>query len=195
MKCLKWCCRIILLFFVIGCNPHKREIKQAMKYWMGREIIFPDSCLAMNIFGKDTLLYAWFGQPYKIVHYVDTSGCNECQLKFYEWQQLRKRVDSLNPNIGIVYMVFAKNYTPVRISQKLNHFSTPVLYDSLGNIGRKNHFSLYPKYKTFLLDTHNQVIGIGNPVENERIWELYKMIIRQNDTTNDIEKNGREGFE
>ena len=159
-----------------GYNSYKQEIKQVVKYWLNKEIIFSDS-LSMKIYGKDTLDYSLLKHKYKIINYIDTNGCNECQLKFYEWKQLQKQIDSLHEDIGIIYIVFAKFYTPVKISQKLNQFNVPILYDSLGIMDRKNNFNLYPKYKTFLLDSTNHVIGIGNPIENPQIWELYKTII------------------
>lgn len=34
-------------------------------------------------------------------------------------------------------------------------------------------------YHTFLLDRQNRVVLVGNPIGNERLWELYKKEIRE----------------
>lgn len=77
------------LSITMGCTSSKKEIKQVVEHWMGKEIVFPSN-LTMKIYGKDTLDYSLLNHKYKILHYVDTNGCHECQLKFYEWQRLQK---------------------------------------------------------------------------------------------------------
>ena len=73
----------------MGCTSSKKEIKQVVKHWMGKEIVFPDN-LTMKIYGKDTIDYSLLNHKYKILYYVDTNGCHKCQLKFYEWQRWQK---------------------------------------------------------------------------------------------------------
>lgn len=158
---------------LLGCNSPKKEITEVVSHWIGKEIVFPDN-LTMKIYGKDTMDYSFLNHKYKILHYVDTSGCNECQLKFYEWQRLRKQIDSLQADVAIIYVVFAKHYTPVKVSQQVNRFDTPIIYDSLGIMDKQNNLSFNPRYKTFLLDSTNHVIGVGNPVTNKQVWEWYK---------------------
>lgn len=162
-----------MLCIFISCNTSEQRIKKIVNHWAGKEIVFSDS-LAMKIFGKDTCGDLLSAYKYKILNYIDTSGCGECQLKFYEWKKLQDKIDSLKADVGIVYVIFAKHYTPIAVSQKINKFDLPVFYDSLGIMERKNNFSFSPQYKTFLLDSANRVVGIGNPATNSQIWELYK---------------------
>lgn len=164
---------IIYILTIYSCFSKKQEIKQVINHWMGKEIVFSDT-IKSKIHGKDTVCALWNEHKYKIFHYVDTTGCSECQLKFYEWGLLQKQIDSLKADVSIIFVVFAKHYTPIEISQRLNKFDIPIFYDVSGDIGKKNNFSFNPKYKTFLLDSLNRVIGIGNPVTNKRIWDLYK---------------------
>lgn len=164
---------VICIFSFLGCHSSKREIQKIVNHWSGKEIVFSDS-LAMKIFGKDTCVDLLSAHKYKILNYIDTTGCGECQLRFYDWKRLQHQIDSLKADVGIVYVIFAKHYTPIAVSQKINKFDLPVFYDSLGIMERKNNFSFSPQYKTFLLDSANRVIGIGNPATNSQIWELYK---------------------
>ena len=57
----------------MGCTSSKKEIKQVVEHWMGKEIVFPSN-LTMKIYGKDTLDYSLLNHKYKILHYVDTNG-------------------------------------------------------------------------------------------------------------------------
>ena len=41
----------------MGCTSSKKEIKQVVEHWMGKEIVFPSN-LTMKIYGKDTLDYS-----------------------------------------------------------------------------------------------------------------------------------------
>lgn len=42
------------LSITMGCTSSKKEIKQVVEHWMGKEIVFPSN-LTMKIYGKDTL--------------------------------------------------------------------------------------------------------------------------------------------
>ena len=94
---------IICMFLVFSCDFQKREIRQAITHWMGKEIVFSDS-LQCKIYGKDTSAYLLNKHKYKIFHYVDTNGCSECQLKFYDWGRLQRQIDSLSADISIVFV-------------------------------------------------------------------------------------------
>lgn len=163
----------VILFLFTACDLKKQELKELVKTWRNKEIIFPDD-LKMKINGRDTVDEKLFAHKYKILNYVDTTGCNECMLKFYDWKLLKNQIDSLKLDVSILYVVFANKYRPVEVSQQLNKFNIPVFYDSLGIMGKQNKFPADPSFKTFLLDSSNRVIGIGNPVINKEIWKLYK---------------------
>ncbi len=173
---------IICMFLVFGCDFQRRDIKQAITHWMGKKIVFSDS-LQCKIYGKDTSAYLLNEHKYKIFHYVDTNGCSECQLKFYDWRRLQRQIDSLHADISIVFVVFAKHYVPIEVSQRLNKFGIPIFYDTSGKMGRMNDFSFNPKYKTFLLDSSNHVVGVGNPALNPQIWAFYQKIVQSSSSS------------
>ena len=51
----------------MGCTSSKKEIKQVVEHWMGKEIVFPSN-LTMKIYGKDTLDYSLLKHKYKILN-------------------------------------------------------------------------------------------------------------------------------
>ena len=110
----------ILIFFLLsGCNSNRQKIQEIVNHWSGREIIFTDS-LSMKIFGRDTCADIMAAHKYKILNYIDTSGCGECQLRFYDWRRIQYQIDSLQADVSIVYIVFVKDYMPIELSQKVN---------------------------------------------------------------------------
>ena len=66
---MKYFVYICLVLFIIGCNSSKREIKEIVKHWTGKEIIFTDS-LSMKIFGRDTCADIMAAHKYKILNYI-----------------------------------------------------------------------------------------------------------------------------
>ena len=62
----------------------------------------------------------------------------------------------------------------------------PVAVDRNNTFGLLNNLPKKVEYHTFLLDSDNRVLAIGNPVLNPKIKELYKRIIL-NDENNVVQ--------
>ena len=107
----------------------------------------------------------------------DTNGCTECQLKLYDWEILHKKLDSLNKNATILYIVHNKFPQYIESIKKRNNITFPFFIDEENKIGKINHLSSKLLYRTFLLDSMNKIILFGNPIQNEQIWNLYKQTI------------------
>ena len=61
--------------------------------------------------------------------------------------------------------------------KKKNSFNYPLFYDYKNKVGELNMFSKEPRFQTFLLNQNNEVILIGNPIDNKYLWNLYKQTI------------------
>lgn len=168
-----------IIFFLLtfsllfgSCNRQKREIAALVKAWQGKEIVFPDSLL-LKVMGKDTVCPEIFQTRYKILHYIDTSGCTSCKSKFYEWKLLQQQADSLHLDVSFLFIAWVKEYEELEILQQINHCRIPCIYDPENQIDGYNHFPRRPNFQTFLLNDQNRVVLIGNPVANPKIWQLY----------------------
>lgn len=126
---------------------------------------------------QDSLWEAAIQKQFKIFTYVDTNGCTECQLKLYDWEILHKKLDSLNKNATILYIVHNKFPQYIESIKKRNNITFPFFIDEENKIGKINHLSSKLLYRTFLLDSMNKIILFGNPIQNEQIWNLYKQTI------------------
>lgn len=168
---------IIALFTIsllTSCqSAQEREAKQIVEEWIGKKIQL-DSQTFLSINGNDTLCPEILDKPFKMLLYVDTSGCTSCNLRLMEWKSIIEEIDSVAPDkVGYVFLFYTKNKKEILSlfnSFKINY---PIIIDSTDAINKVNHFQTKPSYRCFLLNKNFEVLAIGNPVLNYEIRKLY----------------------
>jgi len=174
-------CYFIIIIFVLLCSCKESEkrliIRQILKEWRGKTIIFPED-ITCKVMGRDTVATDLFQKPYKILLYVDTVGCTSCKLQMLEWKKIIMEADSIAPNqIGFLFFFYPKNPEELDILMIRTRFNYPVFIDERNAIDSLNHFPKDMTFQSFLLDQDNKVLGVGNPSFNPKIWKLYKHLI------------------
>jgi len=175
---------VLSAFIVIGvclfsCKDYrkKEEAAKIVKEWSGKEIRFPENT-PCYVLGKDTLSTICsdiFQKEYKVLLYVDSTGCSGCRLKLFQWKQLIEEADSLfQGKVGFLLFFQPKSVKEMDFLFIRDRFDYPVFIDIKDSINDLNHFPQTATYQCFLLDRGNKVLMIGNPVLNPKIWELYK---------------------
>ena len=173
---------IIFFSFLSSCkkNSKKEDIAKVVKEWTGKKIKFPDN-VSCFVLGKDSLFELCedcIHKEYKILLYVDSSGCDVCKLDLYEWDKVIKESENLFPNkVGFLLFLQPNNLEEMANFLLYNNFDYPVFMDTIGYINRLNRFPQEMQHQCYLLDNNNKVIAIGNPAINLQIWELYKRAI------------------
>jgi hypothetical protein len=83
---------------MFACKDKKlTEAQQIVSEWVGKEIRIPDD-VRCTVMSKDTstnTCYALMDAEYKVLLYVDSSGCSSCRLKLFQWEALMSEADSL----------------------------------------------------------------------------------------------------
>lgn len=170
---------ILLLLINSGaCNSRKKELQKIINIWQGKELVFPD--LKAKIDGRDTVWNEWKNKKYKLIHYIDTSGCTSCQLHLYDWNIFIDEAAKTMPNLVVVFVVSLPNINEFDKLAKINSFSWPILYDPLGNFNFLNNLPHDSLLKTFLLDSQNRIIILGNPIKNSSVKRLLEDIVKGN---------------
>ncbi|MDR1372736.1 MAG: redoxin domain-containing protein [Dysgonamonadaceae bacterium] len=176
----------IVLFLLFSCTKaikHTDEISLIIAEWVGKEIHFPSNvpCYFWGKNEKDTTfsLCAYsFQNQYKVLMFVDSSGCSDCRLQLLEWKHLITESNKrFHEKLKFLFYIQPKDINEILYLINRDRFNYPVFLDLDGKITQLNHFSSNTVYQCFLLDKHNKVLAIGNPVLNPKIWELYKDII------------------
>lgn len=181
---MKYCYSILLFFLLCSCaDTKKKELLSLVEQWKKKEIVFPANPV-FTIQGRDTVDYP-IGDSYKILCYVDSSGCTSCRLQLPRWKALIATLDSmvtsdtLNPVPPVQFLFFfvPKRKVDIYYSLRTSHFNYPVCIDQTDSLNQLNHFSSDERFQTFLLDEENRVAAMGNPVHNPKVKALYLEII------------------
>lgn len=159
----------VLLFWAgeigISCS-NRNPMEQVALKWQGKTIEFPSSWKLQH-------------SKYRIVSYVDTTGCTNCKLHLFDWNVFKQELDSLTSasTVSFLFVVHPDNRERIKYLLKQNNFGLPVYLDTNHVVNGANRFPADHKLQTFLLDSNNRVILIGNPVVYPKIKELYRKVI------------------
>jgi hypothetical protein len=176
---------LLLIFSAFACKKENKraEAEKAVNEWLGREIKFPSDAQCYML-GKDTIstrCYELLAREFKVLLYVDSTGCSDCRLRLQEWKQLIAESDTLfKGKLGFLFFFQPKSTEEIAFIFKTNDFSYPVFIDVNNSIDSLNFLSKSAGYQCFLIDKNNRVLAIGNPVQNPKVWELYKKAVNGN---------------
>jgi hypothetical protein len=167
---------VILIPIIFACKEDKRktEAQKIISEWAGKEIHLPADARCFYMY-KDTVCPESAPKPYRILAYIDSTGCSSCKLKLFTWQQIIEEADSIMPDqVDFQFYFQPKNLKELIFTLKRDGFEYPVHIDTSGSINQLNRFPDKAEYQCFLLDSNNKVLMVGNPAWNPKIWELYK---------------------
>lgn len=74
-----------------------------VRQWENKETIFPHNVKA-KILGKDTLCPDLFDHQFKLLVYIDTTGCTPCQLRLYDWILFMQECKEISDNISFLFL-------------------------------------------------------------------------------------------
>ena len=174
---------ICCLTFLYSCkkNDRKNEAQKVVTEWIGKKIEFPADirCLSM---GKDTICPT-ANNSYRILVYTDSVGCTTCKLRLSTWKDILQETDSLLPGkVTFLFYFHPKSEKELIHLLKRDWFDHPVFIDNKNKIDQLNNFPSQMEYQCFLLNQDNEVVLVGNPTLNPKIWELYKQTIMGNNS-------------
>ena len=167
---LIWCC----FAFFSWRNDDKAMIKNEISFFLGKEIIIPNSLIAFNTSksNKDEI----FNKEFIIYSYVDSIDCSECKIKqVLPWMDyLQKYTDNM---LSFVLIFNTNDIEELQYNIKLNGFNLPYFVDIDNKFKEKNpSMPTISVLKTFL--THNnKVVLIGNPNISKRLDGIYQETI------------------
>jgi hypothetical protein len=159
----------VVFFVFCSCNNNKTLQSQAEAF-AGQQVVFPDST---NVFNAQNKLIIWF----------DSTECVSCRMnQLYEWDYdpVVRYTQVLEGHFDMI-VIFSPKKKDVQYFQfniKRYIVSFPVIVDE-GVFPKLNpHIPADKRLHAFLLDKNNKVVMVGNPLGNEKLWELYKDQIR-----------------
>lgn len=179
MKYIAW---ITFLLMLVACQDKQREdITSLLREWNGKTVQFPEK-MFFTIRGNDTVDYSIEGK-YKILSYVDSTGCTSCKLGLKEWSKYIAQIDSITDgSVKFLFFFFPKDGTEIYQILRIDKFETPICIDNEDALNKLNRFPQDERFQTLLLNESNQVLAMGNPIHNPKVKDLYLKIIQGKDT-------------
>ncbi|WP_300761879.1 DUF1573 domain-containing protein [uncultured Parabacteroides sp.] len=169
----KWIIWVALVLFSSCKEGKKEQFARLVQEWQGKEIVFPQD-MAFTRFVTEPVDYRIPDAEYKVLIYVDSTGCTSCKLQLPKWKELIAHVDSAtNSNIPFIFVFQSKDDRELRYILKRDNFDRPVCIDRGNGFDELNKFPQEITFQTFLLDKNNKVKVIGNLVHNLAIRDLY----------------------
>lgn len=169
----------LALSLLLSCN-NKTVLKQDLEKLQSNTITLSLDSMKCLLNGKDTLLSDIVKSELKLVIYTDSTACSPCALKgMYLWNRFIDYAAKYNKRLKF-YFIFSpmKNeLETIEFMLQTNSFYYPIFIDTANIFVRMNpHLPTNPLLHAFLLDEHNKVVLVGNPLQNKKIEELlYKI--------------------
>ena len=182
MKKIGYTIALICVLTVSCQSPHTKDL---VKECSNREIIFPSNSV-FSIYGEENIGFTASNSSYKILTYIDSIGCSSCKLQLSRWKEFMSEIDAISDKeIPFLFFLHPNNIREIKIKLKNERFDYPVCFDYKDELNKINKFPSDLNFQTFLLDSTNKVVLIGNPVYNYKIRQLYLNLL-QNDHSKDL---------
>ena len=168
---------VICIIIWTSCqNVERTYLVNTVKEWEGKKIKFPTESVFTQ-YMCDTMKYDT-DSAFKLMIYVDSTGCTSCKLQLHKWKSFLNEMDSVtNDKIALLFYVCPKDKREFEHILKRDKFDYPICVDEYDSLNIMNNFSSDPRFQVFLLDKENRVIVVGNPILNPKIKDLYCNIL------------------
>ena len=167
----------IPLFCILSCNEHHSN-KKTIEKLLSSQITFPAK---WNTNIHDDVSY--LNAAAKMVVLFDSTTCASCELAhLWEWDEVSSISDETQNKFTTVFIFSPGKKDIISVKRSLENIQSNkirAIIDEDQEFIRLNPF--IPKentFHTFLLDSENNILLVGNPVKNDKLWNLYKSTIK-----------------
>lgn len=182
----------LVLLSLYSCKDKNIEnnIKQLMSCPI--ELTSNLQCIA-NIYDTATITSNTDEAYARMIIYFDSTGCGSCKIsRLYEWERFVKLSKQSNDNFKL-FFIFSpskQNKDELLLSLRGNNLKHPMILDEDNVFAAKNkHIPQDERLHTFLIDKNNNVVVVGNPINNETLYKLYIKAIQELIMNRGIMKN------
>lgn len=140
---------------------------------MGKEVIYPSSQSFITL--DSTLLMK--KNFYTILYCIDSTGCTSCKLHLDMWVHFMDELNTASSSpVKLVFVTNVSDERKVRMAFAPHPEFTVIntWSDTMGNL---KDLPCRAPINTFLLDSENKIITIGNPLVNDKVKSNYYKLI------------------
>ena len=159
----------IILCLFVACTNRNQQFAKEMKALQSKEIKLHE--VEMN------------EKALKLVIYTDSVGCTSCAINQINlWDSFIDYANQFNNQLRF-YFIFSpvkKDLNSIKLAIANSMFEYPIVLDTLREFEKLNpHLPKNRSFHSFLLDKNNNVILVGNPMQNKRIEEMFYKIVEE----------------
>lgn len=180
---MKWCKVCIpILLFCFSCISKEEQLREEIKMFQSHSVFLCVEKMFALKEGRDTAV-THRKNSMKMVVYTDSTICSSCRLQnIHLWDDLLEEASYYEENLDF-YFIFSparKDMDSFRLTMRTYAPDNIVYVDTLGLFVKQNpYLPSNPVMHTFLLDETNNVLLVGNPLENEKIAEIFWQIVEE----------------
>ena len=178
---LKLTTSLLIYLVVISCNQVKEESEKKVSRFIGDTLFLPE---ISEVLYKDSLYHEKLPLNKESKLKITTliwGDCESCIADLEGWGELFQLANS-KQDIEILFYLYTSdfNFFKKHIYDDKNFHQYPLILDKKLNYVDRNDLPFNDKiYQTFLLDSNNKVILVGNPTQSDKLMELYKEEIKK----------------
>jgi len=169
---------LLIVFFSIalvsGCTDGREKYIRRI---IGSELFISEE-LMTKVDGNESHL-SELDKELRIVVFSDSSNCNACDIRFPLWKIKYKELNLLYGDIGLIYIINTSDIADMELNANIVNAAGLRLYDTKGIFSKNNQVFNQREFNVFLIDRDNKIILVGNPLENHKLYALYKRAIEE----------------
>lgn len=103
----------------------------------------------------------------------DTGDCALCNLQIYDWYVYKLDIDKRNIKCDILYILNKSIDLNTDVLSMLEQYHLNAC-SSYEEFIRLNPLLANKEFDVYLVSPNNEILLVGNPVDNHKLWDLYK---------------------
>ena len=165
----------VIVIMCFACTSSKKETEKKVSQFMGDTLKLPEKT---EVLYKDSLYKKKFMLANKATLKIPTllwGECHSCIADLKKWDEFYQFIKEKD-NVTVLFYLYTSDLKFFRKSlYKKEIHKYPFIVDRNNRYLDNNDLPFKNKmYQTFLLDSNNRVILVGNPVYNDNLMKLYK---------------------
>lgn len=175
MRVSKNVCFIFPLLCILACSNREDHIRAEYLRFMACPVVIPHSthCSPIQSMNNDSTTY-------RLVFYIDSIGCTDCMISSLAEKEFQAQQDSLFNFIQFLYIIDVDSLRGQHVINLLYRYRNKGIFiiDTQKTFIHNNpHFPTNPLFHTFLLNSTDSVVLVGDPFVNARIKGLLSSLV------------------
>lgn len=167
---------VFVSFFIVGCKREKEKLFKMLKDFEETRITIPQDMIMIQ--NGELRPYDIHGETPIFIIYVSPAECSSCRISHLDkYEDLFSMADSLG---FLIMIILSPNEDQREYIQDLliqARFHYPVYIDSYSEFANQNIIPEDNRFHSFLINSDNNPIFVGDPTANDRMHVLFSAIL------------------